>query len=166
MQFHFTSIKFVRRLLPALAVAALLVLAGCATSPYGSGPRPVYGTTYGNGNGRAPACQQCGVVQSVQEVYVNGKDSSHLLGTIIGAVVGGAVGNQVGGGSGKTLATVGGAVAGGAVGHHVAKAENTAYRVVVRLDGGQYATVTQRGNPNVRPGDRVQIRNNEVHLVR
>ncbi len=164
MKLHATESRIVRAWMVALAAAGLLALAGCATSPYGSNPQPVYGTTYGNN--ATPACQQCGVVESVRTVYVNGKDSNHVLGTIIGAVVGAAAGNQVGGGSGKTLATVGGAVAGGAVGHHVAEARNTAYQVVVRLDDGRVATVTQRGNPDVRPGDRVQIRNNEVHLLR
>lgn len=152
-----------RGFVAAVAMAGMLALAGCATS---SAPRPVYGTQYGNGYGGSQVCQQCGVVQSVETVDVDGRDSSHVLGTIIGAVVGGAVGNQVGGGSGKTLATVAGAAAGGAVGHHVAKAEDTAYRIVVRLDDGQYATVTQRGNPNVRPGERVQIRNNKVYALR
>lgn len=148
-----------------MAMVGLLALAGCATSqPYGYGNRVTYGTHYGAS--RAPACRQCGVVQSVRKVYVNGKDSSHVLGTVIGALVGAAAGNQVGGGSGKTLATVAGAAVGGAVGHHVGKAENTAYQVVVRLDDGRIATVTQRGNPNVRPGDEVQIRNNQVYLLR
>jgi len=33
----------------------------------------------------------------------------------------------------------------------------------VRLDDGQYATVTQRQNPGVRSGDYVQVSNGQVY---
>lgn len=160
-----------RSLLPAIAMAGLLVLAGCATQRPYNGGNATYGTTYGNGyNNGARACNQCGVVQSVRQVYVQGGNNSHVLGTIIGAVAGGLLGNTVGKGDGRKAATVAGAVAGGAVGNSVAKnnsgGNTTAWQVVVQLDNGQYATVTQRGNPNVQRGDRVQVRNDHVYLVR
>ena len=40
---------------------------------------------------------------------------------------------------------------------------DTAWRIVVRLDDGQYATVTQRQNPGVRSGDYVQVSNGQVY---
>ncbi len=163
--------RCLRVLLPALAMAGLLALAGCATQQpyYGNSG---YGTTYGNNGGYASqGCRQCGTVQSVSQVYVREDNSSHVLGTIIGAVAGGLLGNTVGKGDGRKAATVAGAVAGGAVGHEVAERNSgsgssvPAWRVVVRLDDGRYATVTQRDAPHVQRGDRVQVRNDHVYLL-
>ncbi|MEO7065951.1 MAG: glycine zipper 2TM domain-containing protein [Rhodanobacter sp.] len=152
-----------------VALAGGLSLAGCATGPYGnngnynSGQRSS-NTQYGNQNTR---CQNCGVVQEVQQVYTDGNSGSGgTLGAIIGAVAGGVLGNTVGKGDGRKAATVAGAVGGGLIGNQVGKHESgggTAYRVVVRLDNGQYATVTQRQNPNVRNGDYVEVRDGQVY---
>lgn len=177
----FNKKSTLRSLIPAALAACMLILAGCATGPYGSQQRGQqrggsYGTTYGNNGGNynrdnCPA-NQCGVVRSVDQVYVNGGNNSHLLGTIIGAVVGGALGNQVGKGDGRNAATVVGAVAGGVAGNQVAKHtgnnngnSTTAWRVVVRLDNGRTATVTQRENPRARNGDRVEVRDGHVYLL-
>jgi len=70
----------------ASMLVASLALAGCETS----GPR--YGTTYsssgyGYNGGR---CSTCGVVQSVQQVYVQGGNNGTL-----GAVIGGRAGESV-----------------------------------------------------------------------
>lgn len=171
--------KMIRKLLPAFAVAAMLALAGCATQPYGNnggynntGTR--YGTSYGgNNNSSARGCANCGVVQSVQQVYVDGggsSNNSHVLGTVLGAVAGGVLGNTVGKGDGRKAATVAGAVAGGVAGNQIAKrnadgsGSDVGYQVTVRLDNGQIATVTQRENPGVRSGDYVQISNDHVYL--
>ena len=40
---------------------------------------------------------------------------------------------------------------------------SVAFQIVIRLDNGQYATVTQMPNPGVRPGDYVYINNNLVY---
>ena len=66
-------------------------------------------------------CQTCGVVQEVQQVYVERQEQRHTLGAIIGAVAGGVLGNTVGKGDGRKAATVAGAVAGGVVGNQVGK---------------------------------------------
>ena len=171
MKLRVTSNKIVTRgLVSALVMAGMLAMAGCATSqPYGRGNSGSYGTTYGNnGYDSSQACRQCGTVQSVRQVYIQGGGSnSNVLGTIIGAVAGGLLGNTVGKGDGRKAATVAGAVAGGAVGHHVAKGNDrggsTGYRVVVQLDDGRVATVTQRSNPHVQRGDYVQVRNDHVY---
>lgn len=171
MKLRTTSKKFFTRgLLPVVAMAGLLALAGCATNqPYGN-RNTGYGTTYGNGYGNtSQVCNSCGTVQSVSQVYIDDNSSSNILGTVIGAVAGGLIGNTVGNGDGRKAATVAGAVAGGAIGHHVAKSNDQAgsvgYRIVVRLDDGRVATVTQRGNPGVQRGDRVQVRNDHVYLL-
>ncbi|SFK24822.1 glycine zipper 2TM domain-containing protein [Rhodanobacter glycinis] len=148
-----------------VALTASLGLAGCATQqPYGvrNGGYVQQGQGYG---GRGARCQQCGVVQDVQQVYVQ-KSSNGTLGAVIGAVAGGLLGNTVGKGDGRKAATVAGAVAGGVVGDQVGKrsgGSETAWQVSVRLDNGQYVTVTQRNDPGVRRGDYVEVSGNQVY---
>jgi outer membrane lipoprotein SlyB len=143
--------------------AALLVgvatLAGCQTQPYQGQ------TTYGY-----RGCQSCGVVQQVQQIYIQQQGTNNsVLGTVIGAVAGGLLGSTMGHGRGNTATTVVGAVAGGAVGNAIGSQNSQpggtvpAWQIVVRLDNGQYATVTQVPNPGVRPGDYVVINNNQVY---
>jgi outer membrane lipoprotein SlyB len=168
-----TKALIIRNILPAIALAAVLALVGCATQPYGNAYGATgtqYGTSYG-GNGVRGTCGNCGVVQSVQQVYVSGGgNDNHVLGTVIGALVGGALGNQVGKGNGRNAATVAGVVAGGVAGNAIAKRNSNGsgtdvgYQVTVRLDDGRMATVTQRENPGVRSGDYVQISNDHVYL--
>lgn len=145
-------------------VAALLVsvaaLSGCQTQPAYQGQ-----TTYGY-----RGCQSCGVVQQVQQIYIQQQGTNNSgVGTVIGAVAGGLLGSTIGHGRGNTAAIVGGAVIGGAVGNQVGAANSQpggtvpAWQIVIRLDNGQYATVTQVPNPGVRPGDYVVINNNLVY---
>jgi len=106
------------------------------------------------------------MVRDVAQVYLRDDRQSQTLGTVIGAVVGGVLGNTIGKGDGRKAATVVGAVAGGAVGHEVAKrnsGEVPAWRIVVQLDDGRMATVTQREDPGVRQGDCVRIEQGHVY---
>ena len=41
--------------------------------------------------------------------------------------------------------------------------DKVAWRIVVRLDDGRYATVTQRENPGLRQGDYVEVRGDHVY---
>lgn len=147
-----------------LAVAALM-LAGCAPA-YSTRPGPGYGAPPPPGYAGGQQCYQgCGYVRDIREVQL-GNSNGAALGTVIGAVVGGLVGHQVGGGKGKTAATVAGAVGGGFAGHAIGKrAGNGDYgwQVVVQLNNGQYATVTQRNPPQVQVGDYVMIRGDNVY---
>ncbi len=164
-----------KHLMVAALVAMAWALAGCASAPGASG-QGQYGTTYGPppsaGYGAGTtrcAPDRCGVVEGVGQVYIQGDKRSTALGTVIGAVVGGVLGNTVGKGDGRKAATVVGAVAGGAVGHEVAKRNSgdvPAWRVVVRLDDGRTATVTQREDPGVGVGDRVRIDQGHVYRHR
>jgi outer membrane lipoprotein SlyB len=152
----------IRSIVPAAVFAAGLALAGCATPPPHHGG---YQQGYGQGYGR---CQQgCGVVQDVRPVYIeSGNPNGGVLGAVIGAVAGGVLGSTIGKGDGRTAATVAGAVAGGVVGNKVGQNSGgggNAWRIVVRLDNGQYATVTQREDPRVRNGDYVQIAGGRVY---
>jgi outer membrane lipoprotein SlyB len=144
----------------AALMVAMAALSGCQTQPAYQGQ-----TTYGY-----RGCQSCGVVQQVQQVYVQQQGTNNSgIGTVIGAVAGGILGSTIGHGRGNTAATVGGAVIGGVVGNQVGAANSQpggtvpAWQIVIRLDNGQYATVTQIPNPGVRPGDYVVINNNLVY---
>lgn len=151
----------------ATALTAGLALTGCATAPYGDSGS--YNQGYqGNYGSRNVRCQSCGVVQEVQQVYTDGSGNGGTIGAVIGAVAGGVLGNQIGKGDGRKAATVAGAVAGGVVGNQVGKrnsGNDVAWRIVVRLDNGQYATVTQRENPGVRNGDYVEVRGDHVYAM-
>lgn len=158
---HMTTGKFAM----AAAFSGALALTGCATQPYSNSGRydqGYYGQSSQYGTVR---CANCGVVQEVQQVYLD-SGSGGTLGAIVGAVAGGLLGNTIGKGDGRKAATVGGAVAGGVVGNQVGKRNSggTAWRIVVRRDDGQYVTVTQRENPGVRSGDYVEIRNDHVYV--
>jgi len=145
-----------RRLAVVGLVSAVALLSGCETPPQ---RQVVY-------SGASNRCEQCGVVSDVRQIQTQ-KESSPL-GMVIGGIAGGVIGNQFGGGSGKVLTTVAGTVAGGAIGNQVGKnsgGPDIAYQVTIKLDDGRYATVTQAADPQVRPGDYVQIRNNLVYRL-
>ena len=108
----------------------------------------------------APAfCGNCGVVEAVNVVQVNGDGS--YIGKIGGGVVGGLIGSQIGHGSTATAATVIGAVGGAIAGNEIEKRvkKSTHYEVVVRLQGGGVQTVTYAAQPPFRAGDRVRLEN-------
>ncbi|NUR23461.1 glycine zipper 2TM domain-containing protein [Frateuria sp.] len=156
-----------RNLVLAAVLGSSLVLGGCATGPYGDGGYRSHDGYQSSGYGTT-RCPNCGVVQDVQQVYV--QNGGHgTLGAVIGAVAGGVLGNQIGKGNGRKAATVAGAVAGGVVGNQVGKRTGNgdvpAWRITVRLDNGQYATVTQSEDPGLRVGDYVQVRGDHVYAM-
>ena len=132
-------------------LAATLALAGCETAPYGNGgysrpSQPAYG--YDN---RGPVrCSSCGVVKEVQQVYVERK-SNGTLGAVIGAVMKAMKAPVVKlvDGSSKVATANGGS--------------DVAWRVTVRLDSGEYTTVTQAEDPRVREGDYVEIQGGRIY---
>jgi outer membrane lipoprotein SlyB len=145
-----------------VAVAALL-MAGCAPA-YNT--RPGYGAPPPGYAGGRQCYQGCGYVRDIREVQLGSNRNGAVLGTVIGAVVGGLVGHQIGGGKGKTAATVAGAVGGGYAGHEIGERSGSGdygWQVVVQLENGQYATVTQRSRPQVQVGDYVMIRGDTVY---
>jgi outer membrane lipoprotein SlyB len=156
-------IKSMARRVPMVAVVvATMALAAC--EPYNN--RPNYPVQQGGYSNR---CLSCGVVQDVQQVYTQGGGNGNggTLGAVIGAVAGGVLGSTIGKGDGRTAATVAGAVGGGVIGNQVGKRNDggsgTAFRIVIRMDNGQYATVTQAQDPGVRNGDYVSIHDGLVY---
>lgn len=155
--------KSSRFLAALVGIVATALLAGCGptynTRPGYGGPPPGYG-----GSGRN-CYQGCGYVRDIREVQL-GSSNNAAVGTVIGAVVGGLLGHQVGKGKGKTAATVAGAVGGGFAGHAIGERSGQGdygWQVVVQLQDGRYATVTQRDPPQVRVGDYVMIRGDHVY---
>jgi len=137
--------------LRALAIVALLALAGCAQQPsYQVISQPVART---------------GTVESVREVYEQKPNNG--LGAIAGGLIGGGLGSLVGSGGGRTAATIVGAVGGGYVGNQIQKDQmQMMYQIGVRYDDGTWATIRQSSPTGLRIGDRVAVTDQGVELLR
>jgi outer membrane lipoprotein SlyB len=105
----------------------------------------------------APACWNCGVVESTREITNRGNGSG--LGAVGGAVVGGLLGNQVGGGHGKEAMTVLGAVGGAFAGNQIEKQVKAtrSYETTIRMNDGSSRAIVQATQPDWRSGDNVKI---------
>ena len=115
-----------------------------------------------NTHNDAKACANCGVVQSVNLVEVEGKGSG--LGMVAGGVVGGLLGNQIGQGNGRTVATVAGAAGGAYAGNKVEKNINKTkhYNIVVKMHDGTTRTFRQNTDPGLDVGEKVKIENGAI----
>lgn len=122
------------------------------------------GPAHAGDDGRAPlpVCPECGIVESIREVQAAADPSG--LGAAAGGVVGGLLGNNVGKGSGRTIATIIGIAGGAYAGHQVEKTQRktTRHEVGVRLNNGDYRTVTLDSAPVWQVGDRVKLQNGRL----
>jgi outer membrane lipoprotein SlyB len=155
-----------RFVLMMLLGAVFVSLVGCVATP----PRARYGYDYDDSYRRSAHCGNCGVIEDVGQVYVR-ENSTTGGGAVLGAIIGGVLGNTLGHGRGRTATTVAGAVAGGFAGNAIERNSNDgggrpAWQFHVRLDDGRWATVTQWDNADLRPGDRVVIRNDRLYRLR
>ena len=149
----------------ALVCAVVVAASGCAPTA----PRVRYDDGYYQRRAQYD-CSRCGVIEDVGRVYVRENGTSGG-GAVLGAIIGGVLGSTIGKGDGRTAATVAGAVAGGFAGNAVERnsadnGELPAWQFHVRLDNGRWATVTQWENDDLRPGDRVMIRDNRLMRLR
>ena len=147
------------------ALAAAIVVTGCASDPYYYGdsrysepryaPAPAY---YGN-----VAYNDYGRVVAIDVVRDSGRTSGG--GAIAGAIVGGVLGHQVGSGRGNDAATVAGAIGGAVVGNEVEKRRSgdEHYRVTVELRDGRTAVFGQDSLNGLRVGDRVRVADNRLY---
>ena len=145
----------------AVLVAASALLGGCASSPSQSSyANDGYRSGYDN-----TASMGYGTIESIQ--VTSGEARTSGAGAIVGGLVGALAGNQIGSGGGRTAATVAGGVAGAAVGNRVEQNRNAEgqqmYSVNVRLDNGEYRTVTQDSVYDLRVGNRVRIVDGRVY---
>jgi len=109
----------------------------------------------------AAVCRECGVVESVTAVKVQGKTNG--VGAVAGGVGGALVGNRIAGGHNRTLGGVVGAVGGGLLGNAIEKHERTetVYDVRVRMEDGSLRTVRESTSPAV--GEKVRVESDGLH---
>jgi outer membrane lipoprotein SlyB len=90
---------------------------------------------------------------------VDHKGEASGLGAVGGAVVGGLVGTQIGSGRGTTAATVIGAAGGALAGNEVEKRVKASkqYAVTVRMDDGNFRTVSFENEPGYSIGEKVKV---------
>jgi outer membrane lipoprotein SlyB len=149
------------RTLAAAVLASTALLTGCAstsTDPYAQNNG--YNSGYNN------VSMGYGTIESIQ-VSQGGGNRTSGAGAILGGVVCALAGNQVGSGSGRTAATVAGGVAGAAIGNNVERNRQAGgaeqYQINVRMDNGEYRTVTQDSVYDLRVGNRVRIVDGRVY---
>ncbi len=109
----------------------------------------------------AAACHDCGVVEAVDAVKVQGQTNG--LGAVAGGVGGALVGNRIAGNKNRTLGGVVGAVGGGLLGNAIEKHERTStvYDVKVRMEDGTVRTVRESTAPAV--GEKVRVEADGLH---
>ena len=109
----------------------------------------------------AAVCRECGVVESIKAVKVQGKTNG--VGAVAGGVGGALVGNQIAGGHDRTLGGVAGAIGGGLLGNAIEKHERTTtvFDVNVRMDDGSLRTVRESTSPAV--GEKVRVESDGLH---
>ena len=105
----------------------------------------------------AAACNDCGVIQSMQ--YVEEKGQASGVGAVAGGVIGGVLGHQIGSGRGNTVATIAGAGAGAYAGHQVEKNRNrkSYWAVTLKMDNGTMRNLTYTNRPPANEGERVKL---------
>jgi outer membrane lipoprotein SlyB len=109
----------------------------------------------------AAACHECGVVESVAAVKVQGVNNG--AGAVAGGVGGAVVGNRIAGSHNRVLGGVLGAVGGGLIGNAIEKHERTttAYDVNVRMSDGSLRTVRESTQPAI--GEKVRVDADGLH---
>jgi len=109
----------------------------------------------------AAACPDCGVVEAVNAVEVQGENKG--VGAVAGGVGGALVGSQIAGGHNRTLGGVVGAVGGGLLGNAIEKHQRktTMYDVTVRMADGTHRTVRENTAPAV--GEKVRVAADGLH---
>ena len=110
----------------------------------------------------AVPCANCGVVDAIRPVEVQGEASG--VGAVAGGVAGAVVGSQFGRGAGRTLLTLGGAAGGAYAGNTIEKhvKKHTTWRVTVRLEDGTVRTLSLQAQPPFAVGERVRIVNSNL----
>lgn len=124
-------------------LAAVLLLAGCATGQPGS-------------TNTVKEIIGLGVIESVTPIEL---DDSSSLGGSIGSIFGQAGGAGTGGGRGATVGSIFGSVLGGTLGQQSGIATKPGLEIWVKLDGdGKSFYVMQPGAPDAfKVGERVRV---------
>jgi outer membrane lipoprotein SlyB len=142
--------------LAALMLTSAALLSACADNA----PRA------GAYSASQPESSTYGTIDNIQVVRVAPQTSGG--GAVAGGLVGALLGNQIGSGGGRTAATAAGAIGGAVVGNNIesnrdqAQARDT-YQISVRLDNGDYRTVTQDNINNLQQGNRVRVIDGRIY---
>jgi len=109
----------------------------------------------------AAACADCGVVEAVTEVKVQGQTNG--VGVLAGGATGALLGNRIAGNNNRTLGGVVGAVGGGLIGNAIEKhqRQGIAYDVNVRMEDGTLRTVREATAPAI--GAKVRVESDGLH---
>jgi len=112
----------------------------------------------------AAECAECGVIESIRVVTVQGQSSG--TGAVTGGVILGLLGHQVGKGTGKDLATIGGAAGGAYLGNEMEKhmKQHTSFRIIVRMNDGTHKTLYS-STRDFNVGQKVKVINNRLAPV-
>ncbi|AMP09605.1 glycine zipper 2TM domain protein [Collimonas arenae] len=135
-----------------IAVAALVVLAGCALPPNSA-------SVYSSSQAQGEQTVRMGVVDSVRPVTID-KNTGGGAGTLAGGALGAvAAGSTIGSGNGSLAAGVVGAVLGGIVGNQVESnlSKRPGLEITVRLSNGELRAITQDADEQFNVGDRVRL---------
>jgi outer membrane lipoprotein SlyB len=158
-----------RTTLAAFTITGAALLTGCVSTA----PQPDYypqqsndsrSNDYYPSQSTRPEAASYGTIDSIQVTRV--APSTTGTGVVAGGVVGALLGNQIGSGSGRTAATVAGAVGGAMVGNQIEKSRTQAYdayQVGVRLENGDFRTITQDNVQDLRVGTRVRVIDGHVY---
>jgi outer membrane lipoprotein SlyB len=133
-----------------LVLAALAVLAGCATSKSGD--------VYSREEALREQAVRLATVESVRPVMLQGTRSG--IGAAAGSIAGGVAGSGVGQGRGSSVAGVLGAVGGGVAGQAIEEGvtRKEGVEITVRLDNGELRAIVQEADQRpYQPGERVRL---------
>jgi outer membrane lipoprotein SlyB len=140
-----------RLIIVTLLASLALISSSCASSKSGD--------AYERRQGRTVQDVQGGTVESVRPVLIEGTKSG--VGTAAGGIAGGIIGRGGGGRGdiGRAVGGVAGAVVGGIAGAAAEEGftREKGYEIIVRLEGGRLIAVTQSGDEQFKPGDKVHI---------
>jgi outer membrane lipoprotein SlyB len=132
-----------------LASAALVVLAGCASSNRGD--------VYSRGETRREQTVRLATVESVRPVTIEGTRTP--IGAVAGGAVGGIAGSGVGHGRGSSVAGVLGAVGGGLAGAALEEGvtRKQGVEITVRLENGELRAIVQEEADKFVAGQKVRL---------
>jgi outer membrane lipoprotein SlyB len=132
-----------------IVLSMVFLMVGCASS--------LSSDAYSRSQTGTPQQVELGYVESVRPVLIEGTKSN--IGTATGAAIGGVAGGSVNGGTARTLAIIGGAVLGGLAGAATEEGitRQRGQEITVRLDNGRMIAITQGGDAQFNPGQRVRV---------
>lgn len=140
-----------QRFIVVALLAGVTLISGCASSKSGE--------AYERRQGRTVQDVQGGTVESVRAVLIEGTKSG--VGTAAGGIAGGVIGRGGSGRSdiGRAVGGVAGAVVGGIAGAAAEEGitREKGHEIIVRLESGRLIAVTQSGDEQFKPGDKVHI---------